>query len=111
MMSEPTPVCAEPASEFVETLTGYDEIAIAKRFEADITELRSRGTMFLRCLVFVHLCREGARHADAYTKALEMPFRDVNGYFAPEPKKDTEGEHGPADDGEPDPETESGKDD
>jgi hypothetical protein len=93
--------------EMVDTLTGYDEIAIqgvtGKALE---TLLRTNALHATRCAIAVHLMREaGGQGAKAfkteYDKAMGLSIREVRTYFAK-----------PADDVMPDePDSESGKDD
>lgn len=90
------------ADEFMETLTGYDEIAIEKAFSKDVMGLaQGAPTTLLRSLVFVEKRREGLSDKDAKDAVLQMSLREVNERFA-------------QDDEEPMPEepvTEAGKDD
>lgn len=64
-----------------ESLTGFDEIAIAKYFGAEITTMRERPFFFMRALLFVAARREGKTDAEAYRHAMEMPTGAVNDSF------------------------------
>lgn len=94
-LSELTP------TEMVESLNGFEEIAINKVFGATITALPEKDpTMFARALVFVAIKRQGSNDPEAKAAVLEMPIKAVQDYFEPE-----------ADDVDPeDPDSESGKD-
>lgn len=90
----------QTASEFFESLTGFDEIAIAKAFGRNVVTLSSEDQMgFARSLVFVAQRRGGMNDRDAYQAAMGMTLKEVNAYFAEE-----EDEAVPDD-----PSTESGK--
>lgn len=68
--------------EVMESLTGFDEIAIANHFGAEWMELaEKRPTAYSRALVFVHKRRQGLNDHEAKQAALEMPLRDVTSYF------------------------------
>lgn len=88
--------------DMLESLTGFEEIAISKHFDADIaTLLASQATMAGRSLVFINLKRSGMTDSAAKQSAMEMTLKVVDDYFA-------------EDDEEPMPEepvTEAGKDD
>lgn len=90
------------ADEMFESLNGFDEIAIANAFGAEVTELAEKRPIgFVRALVFVDLRRKGSKDAEARSKALTMTVKEIETYF-------------PEDEEEPmpdDPITESGKDD
>lgn len=90
----------QTATEFFETLNGFDEIAIAKHFGKPPVELTDTDKMaFARALIFVAKRREGMKDGEAYKAAMETTIGEANGYFA-------------EDDDEPDfPTTASGKDD
>lgn len=67
------------------SLTGYDEIGIAKVFGEDVTALRKRPFMFLRALVFAERKHAGLKDAEAHTFAMTLPVSDLNDYFADDP--------------------------
>lgn len=93
----------DTATDVALSLNGYDEIAIAKYFGADYTELQTRPIMFLRSLMFVIERRGGAKDADAYKTAMSATGRGVNDYFPEDPTDD---------DADPEaPESAEGKDD
>lgn len=90
-------------TDFFESLTGFDEIAIAQRFGHTVTDLASsQATMFTRALVFVAQRRDGATDDDAYNAAMNMPMKDVSTFFA----QNEEEEAGKALEVEPEPEPE-----
>ena len=70
-------------SEMVESLTGYDELAIEKHFGAPISDLmNSKPTTGIRGLIFVHKTRENFSAVDAKKQAMELPMRGAMDYFA-----------------------------
>lgn len=88
-----------PLEEFFRTITGFDEIAIAKLFGEDVAALRDKPFRFTRALVFVDKRRGGLKDGPAYTAAMDLTMGDLEDYF-PEP----------VDELDPDePETEQGK--
>lgn len=110
--TEQRPVCDQTADEFFLSLNGFDEIAIARAFGQDISDMvnqeqpdRARPFMFIRALVFVHKRRTSEpkiKDAQAFDQAMRMPQAELQEYFA-----DDE-----ADDLDPDdPDTDQGKDD
>lgn len=89
------------AEDMFGSLNGFDEIAIAQAFKADITTLRHRPLAFLRALAFVNERRQGSPDATAYTTVMEMPVSEVDSYF-PETEveldaTDPDGDQGKAD--------------
>lgn len=72
--------------ETTDSLTGYDEIAIAKHFGdgkpwTDLAE--SDPLMFARSLIFVVFSREdGVKVADAKDRAMKLRVKDVQEFFA-----------------------------
>jgi len=70
-------------NEMIDSLTGYDEIAIAKAFDAEWTVLaEAKPITFARALVFVDRRRGGLDDKKAKVAALEMTVGQVNSYFA-----------------------------
>jgi hypothetical protein len=100
----------QTADEFFNSLTGFDELAIAKQFGQALEHLipsenkatgQKTGSPFLfqRALAFVDLRRGGANDRDAFKQAMELSIAEANGYFADdEPDLDPD-----------DPDTEAGK--
>jgi hypothetical protein len=97
-------------NEAMESVTGFDEIAIEKHMHYDIYTSddeengvygREKPVLLVRCMVFVMKRREGLSDGDAYKAVMGMSVREVNDYFAkaPEPEVDPD-----------DPETDEGKD-
>lgn len=88
--------------EFLDSLTGFDEIAIEKAFGADITSLLTKqATMSMRALVFVARRRDGLSDAEARKSVMEAPLSEVKAFFPDEEPEVTPD----------DPATEAGKDD
>jgi hypothetical protein len=95
-----TAVTDMTAEEMFESLTGYDEVAIAKAFSAEVTALAdAKPTMFVRALVFTSLMRDGKAATDAKKAVMEMTLGQVNGYYADDVEVMAD-----------DPQSESGKD-
>lgn len=71
--------------EFVESLTGYEEIAIEKAFGAAVVSLLDTNpTMSARALVFVARKRDGMKDQEARKAVMEMRLGDVQGFFPDE---------------------------
>ena len=78
--------------EVVDSLTGYDEVAIEKRFGRDIEDLaENTGTTFLRALMFTLKRREGLSDGDAHTAVMSMTFAELREAFAPDADADLPG--------------------
>lgn len=73
------------ASEALASINAFDEIAIARAFGSDITELQSQPFMFLRALAFVQFRRDGAKDSEAKAQAFALTIRDCNEFFEEEP--------------------------
>lgn len=69
------------ATEVSESLTGYDEIGIAKAF-GEIESLK--GNMPARALAFVLSKREGKTHDEAYEAAMSLSAKALGDVFADE---------------------------
>lgn len=71
------------ADEMFDSLTGFEEIAIAQMFKRTVSTLASEDPLQLsRALVFAHLKRGGLRDVDAYRQAQEMGTAAVRDHFA-----------------------------
>lgn len=80
-------------SEFLMSLNGFDEIAIAARFGTTLGALRREDEITAgRALAFVHFRRCGQNDVDAHQAALMLTLREVVEFFPPEPTaEDAEG--------------------
>lgn len=89
-------------AEAMESLTGFDEIAIEKHFDGfDIyTDAQTKSIRAMRALAFVQYRRDGQTDRDALKAAQELPFRDLTSRFLPDEQEIDPDE----------PETPSGKD-
>lgn len=68
--------------DFLDSLTGFDEIAIEKAFGGEVIDMMQKTpSKALRSLVFIQRRREGMKDADARTSALEMRLGDVQAFF------------------------------
>lgn len=76
----------QTAEEFLHSLTGFDEIAVAQHFGRTVTDLGAKDQMmFGRALVFVALRRHRSMNDDdARNAALSMTFGDATSFFAEE---------------------------
>lgn len=73
------------ADEVFESLTGFEEIAIASRFGASITKLANDNeTIFMRALLFTELVRGGVTAVDAHKHAMLLTIGKVKAFFADE---------------------------
>lgn len=72
------------AEEILDSLTGFDEMAIKQHFGATVGELTKDETMLGRALVFVAKRREGLADDDARNAALGMALKAVTSFFAEE---------------------------
>lgn len=89
-------------SEMIESLTGFEEIAIAKAFDSDIFGLLNRApTTAGRALVFIDRKRGGETDKEAKNHALSLTLKAVDEYYAEDEDEVMEEE----------PTTEVGKDD
>lgn len=85
MTSEEGKITAE---EMMESLTGFDEIAISKSWGHEVLELAEHApTTFTRSLVFVLMRRAGMSDPEAKQAVMEMTLKDVQGHFA-EPEEE-----------------------
>lgn len=86
------PIAALPPSEFLMSLNGFDEIAIAARFGATLQTLRDDPVAAGRALAFTHYRRTGQNDHEAHQSALTLTLREVTEFFPPEPKDDASAE-------------------
>lgn len=66
--------------EMVDSLTGWDELAIEEHLKRPIDGMRSNYTVG-RALIGVHLTREGQKAGVAFKAAMAMPNSEVSKYF------------------------------
>lgn len=82
----------QTAEEAFDSLTGFDELAIAAQFGRTVTQLAEQDpTMFGRALVFVVKRRDGASDGEAKDAAFEMTLKDLNENFFATPSDDESG--------------------
>lgn len=108
-MNTTTPQTDLTLSEVIDSMNGFDEIAVEKKFDDfnlyDVIgadgDIRPRDMVkALRVGIFLVRRSEGLNDHQAYEAVMEMPSSQVNGFFAEEPDEiDPE-----------DPDTEAGKD-
>jgi len=76
------------AEDLVNSLTGFDQIAIRQRFNQRFDELSEDPVMLLRALYFIHLRREnagtqgGGYDKEAFQQSMGMPMGDLQEKFA-----------------------------
>ena len=81
--AEPEHVVDLWSGQYGDSLTGFDEVAIAKAFGANLDTLAAKGGLeAVRALIFVHRRREGDNDKVAKAFALEATRREVADYFA-----------------------------
>lgn len=86
------PIAPLTPSDFLMSLNGFDEIAIAARFGTPLTALRRDPIAAGRAMAFVHYRRAGQNDHDAHHSALSLTLREVSEFFQPEPEaEDAEG--------------------
>lgn len=74
------------AQEMFDDLSGFDEIAIARRFGTPVNELGKSPIQFARALVFIDLRRKGSTDGEAYKAAQDMKVGQIKHYFKPDPQ-------------------------
>lgn len=81
--AKPAPVVDMFSGEFGDTLTGFDEVAIAKAYGANLDVLAAQGGLAgVRALIFVHRRREGDDDKAAKVFAMDATRAEVASYFA-----------------------------
>lgn len=78
----------KPDDEVLETLTGYEEIDVEKRFGANVSELlRTKQTMYRRAMIYIVTVRQ-LRDAEvkgysdkAYAHAMSLTLRQQVDFF------------------------------
>lgn len=72
----------QTSEEVFDSLTGFDEIAIAQHFGQTVMDLAAKDqSMFGRALIFVVKRREGANDDDARNAALGLTMKEYVAYF------------------------------
>lgn len=89
------------ASEMVQSLTGFEELAIEHHMRIDpYADGATKPMSVMRALVFVLRKREGMKDTDARQAALSLPMGQLQGLFAEEtPELDPENPETPAGEG------------
>lgn len=76
------------ADAMFDSLTGYDEIAVRKSFDANVVNLSQTDPLqFLRALVFVAERRGGLKDAAALKAAQTLTLGETADYFADDPEE------------------------
>lgn len=71
------------ATEVLQSLTGYDEIAVEKAFGSPITTLANiNRSTFGRALVFAIRLHAGDKHEPAKTYAMGLTIGEIDDHFA-----------------------------
>jgi hypothetical protein len=72
----------QTAAEVYNSVTGFEEIAVATHFGHTVEDLGANDVrMFARSMVFVVKRREGLDDAAAREAALALPFKELNENF------------------------------
>jgi hypothetical protein len=98
--AEATTATSEPAAEtwpkteltveeMVDSLTGWDELAIEEQLKKPIDGMKSNYTVG-RALIGVHRMREGEKPGVAFKAAMAMPNGDVSKYFTKKTANDND---------------------
>lgn len=74
----------QTAEEVLESLTGFDEMAISQHFGRPVGAFAEDQSMLARVLVFVLKRREGLNDDDARNAVLNLPLREVLAFFPSE---------------------------
>lgn len=73
----------QTAEEVFDSVTGFDEIAIANHFGATVQELAEKdASMFARALIFVVKRRDGLDDNEARNAALGLSMKEFREFFA-----------------------------
>ncbi|MFT4010867.1 MAG: hypothetical protein QM655_12595 [Nocardioidaceae bacterium] len=78
-------VSEDSAADVINSFTGFDEIAVARAFGQDISEMPPM--RMHRAALFVLARRSGAKDGEAYKTAMGMTAAGVSDYF-PRPESD-----------------------
>ena len=87
--AEPVEVAAAPTltvSDVVDSLTGFDEVAIKIAYKGDLSSLDP--TTLTRALKFVLLRRAGVDDRSAFGQVMAMTLAQVKASFLDEPDED-----------------------
>lgn len=103
MTSAPDTKTLLDPEELAGSVTGFDEIAIAKAFDMDLVDMQQKGrsTLMMRALLFVVRRREGMKDGEARKAVLEMTLGEVMEAFDTDEPDEVDPD---------DPVTEAGKD-
>jgi hypothetical protein len=73
---------AGTSADYGDTLTGFEEIAVAKHFGRPLQDLGNHdGMMALRALVMTHKARAGVKAREAYDAAMALTRAETVAYF------------------------------
>jgi hypothetical protein len=93
----------QSAEDLIRSMTGFEEIAIERRFGKDLEKL-GESMMSLRAMAFVMVRREnGGDDTAAYNTVMGMPLDGITDMFADEPDEDDEQGKAPGDETPPTP--------
>lgn len=77
------------AAEVLNSMNGFDRLAVATNFGRSINDLRDDPFTFLTALVFVERKREGLGDQDAFRAAMELSIEELGEYFTPDHDEDS----------------------
>lgn len=73
----------QTAQQAIDSLTGFEELAIIQAFDRDINTLvQTSSTFAARALIFTELTRQGQPAKDAKKSALALKISELDDYFA-----------------------------
>lgn len=82
MNSTPKPQTDQSVDDLLNSLTGFDELAINKAFGADVFDLAERQpTMYVRALIFIHFTRAGQDAGAAKKASMGMTIKQAQDFF------------------------------
>lgn len=85
-----TPTSSLTVDEMLDTLTGFEEDAIAKAFGSNIFDLAERNAVhYLRALAFVHHIRSGQADGEAKKAAMSLTIKGAQEFFTKGPVEPT----------------------
>lgn len=90
LVHEVAPVEKINLAELSQSLNGFDQIAIRSRFHERVDVLMDDSLFFTRAMYFIHLRRNGAKDADAFQTAMNVPLSELTDLFVKPEDGDTE---------------------
>jgi hypothetical protein len=79
-----THTAALSPSKFLFSLTGFEEIGVARLFGAKAFEMREDPISLGRAMAYVHFRREGEKDKAAFDAAMNKTIQEIVDFFPPE---------------------------